>query len=311
MVPSVFVSYSHDNQSHKDWVLQLATRLRHNGVDTILDRWNLDLGQDVAAFIEKGLSESSRVLCICSENYVSKANNKKGGVGYEKMIITAEIMGNLDTDWVIPVIRNSVIDDLVPKFLSGRVYIDFRDDRLYEEKYEELLRSLLDEQVLPVPPLGKNPFETLKQYANQKFLPNSEKYASPARKGRVTFDYSNNNGRYFIGSDKYMFETDWSKASDRQIYLQNTPKNILTVAVAKDKGEISDIEDARIYDGSSRTRAPKIGQVAVLQNINGYWAAIKVVKIRDDTRDDDSDEVTFDYVVQTNGSPYFSTTLTD
>ena len=56
MAPLVFVSYSHDSDSHSDWVLQLATRLRSNGVDTILDRWNLQLGQDVAAFIEKGLS---------------------------------------------------------------------------------------------------------------------------------------------------------------------------------------------------------------------------------------------------------------
>ena len=36
----------------------------HNGVESILDKWNLALGQDVAAFIEKGLSKSHRVLCI-------------------------------------------------------------------------------------------------------------------------------------------------------------------------------------------------------------------------------------------------------
>lgn len=37
MIPKVFVSYSHDNEEHKEWVLQLATRLRSNGVDIILD----------------------------------------------------------------------------------------------------------------------------------------------------------------------------------------------------------------------------------------------------------------------------------
>ena len=60
MTPSIFVSYSHDSDSHMAWVLQLATRLRANGVDILLDRWNLDLGQDVAAFIENGLSQSKR-----------------------------------------------------------------------------------------------------------------------------------------------------------------------------------------------------------------------------------------------------------
>ena len=37
--PIVFVSYSHDGEEHSAWVLQLATRLRRNGVDVILDRW--------------------------------------------------------------------------------------------------------------------------------------------------------------------------------------------------------------------------------------------------------------------------------
>lgn len=305
MTPSIFVSYSHDSESHMAWVLQLATRLRANGVDILLDRWNLDLGQDVAAFIENGLSQSKRVLCICSENYVRKANNKEGGVGYEKRIMTAEIMENLDTNWVVPVIRNNSGDQKVPTFLGSCLYIEFREDRLYETQYEKLLRSLLDEPILPIPPLGKNPFRMIKEYANQKFFPNSEKYVSPAARGRVTFDYSNNNGRYCIGSGEYMFETDWSKSSDRNIQLLNDPASISTVAVVKDKDVISEVSDARIYDGSSRVRRPNVGQIAVLRNANGFWAAIKITEIRDDTRGSSFDEITFDYVIQTNGSPSF------
>ena len=305
MAPSVFVSYSHDNKDHKAWVLQLATRLRQNGVDAILDRWNLDLGQDVAAFIERGLSESSRVLCICTENYVQKANSMKGGVGYEKKIMTAEIIAELDKKWVIPVIRDNTGKNLVPTFLGSCLYVDFRKDIEYEEKYEELLRSLLDEPVLPIPPLGDNPFETINKFSNQKFIPGSEKYVSPSSEGRVTFDYSNNNGCYCIGSGEHMFEIDLSKSSDRNIQLLNDPSSIRTVAVVKDCSEFEDIVDARIYDGSSRIRRPKVGQMAVLQNENGYWAAIKVLGIKDDTRSDDHDEVIFDYVIQTNGSHSF------
>ena len=219
MTPKVFVSYSHNDENHSNWVLQLATRLRSNGVDMILDRWNLKLGKDVAVFIEQGLSKSHRILCICSDNYVNKANSMEGGVGYEKKIMTTEIMADLNRDWVIPIIRNNGGDEKVPNFLKGALYIDFEDDLLYETKYKELLRSLLDEPVLPVPPLGENPFETVKQYANQTFLPNSEKYVSPATTGRVTFDYSNNNGRYSIGAGELLFETKWSKSSDHNIQL--------------------------------------------------------------------------------------------
>ncbi len=48
MSSQVFISYSHDNDEHKSWVMQVATRLRHNGVDVILDQWNLKLGQDLS-----------------------------------------------------------------------------------------------------------------------------------------------------------------------------------------------------------------------------------------------------------------------
>ncbi len=62
----------------------LATRLRSNGLNILLDRWNLKLGQDIASFMERGLSESNRIVSICSENYVKKANDENSGVGYEK-----------------------------------------------------------------------------------------------------------------------------------------------------------------------------------------------------------------------------------
>lgn len=308
MTPTVFVSYSHDGKDHLNWVLQLATRLRSNGVDAILDRWNLALGRDVAIFIEKGLSKPNRVhrvLCICSENYVKKANGLEGGVGFEKKIITAGMMGDLNSDWVIPVIRNNPGNEKVPNFLKGSFYIDFEDDRLYETKYEDLLRSLLDEPVLPVPPIGKNPFKNIKRFAKQKFLPSSERYVSPAPRGRVTFDYSNNNGRYSIGSGELMFETKWSKASNRSIYIYNDPGSIHTVAIVKDKQEIGEIDDARTYDSSSRVRCPRVGQIVVIRNKNGFFAAIKVISIKDDTRGSQFDEITFDYVIQTNGSPSF------
>ena len=305
MAPKVFVSYAHSSPDHSDWVLHLATRLRANGVDVVLDRWNLLLGKNVAAFIENGLSESNWIMCICSEDFVQKANDGRGGVGYEKMIISADLLSDSNLDWVIPAIRDNAGPQIVPTFLRNRFYVDFRDDRLYESKYEELLRTLHGVPVLPIPPLGRNPFETVRQYAKQKFLPGPERYVSPAPRGRVTFDYSNNNGRYCIGAGHLMFETKWSKASNRSIHLYNDPASISTVAVVKDVNEIAEIADAREHDGSSRARTPNVGQIAVLQNTNGFFAAIMIVDIKDDTRGSDFDELTFDYVIQTNGTPDF------
>jgi len=41
---------------------------------------------------------ADRVLMICTEAYVRKADEGKGGVGYEAMIVTGELVKDLGTD---------------------------------------------------------------------------------------------------------------------------------------------------------------------------------------------------------------------
>ena len=95
--PKVFASYSHDSDEHKQWILNLCTKLRKNGVDMLLDQWDIRLGTDQTLFMEK-LSTADRVLVICTDTYVKKADNREGGVGYEGIIITADIAADLRTD---------------------------------------------------------------------------------------------------------------------------------------------------------------------------------------------------------------------
>lgn len=92
--PRVFVSYSHDSASHKEWVLQLAKDLRASGIDSVLDLWDLRPGQDVVRFMEQGISQSDRVILVCSDGYLERANARLGGVGYEGLIITGELVAN-------------------------------------------------------------------------------------------------------------------------------------------------------------------------------------------------------------------------
>jgi hypothetical protein len=156
--PKVFISYSHDSQQHKDWVLGLASALRTNGIDAKLDQWDLSPGQDIAAFMAEGIRTADRVLLICTSPYVSKAEVGTGGVGYERLIVTAEVVGSIDTIKFIPIIRNNASPPKVPHFLGRRVYIDFSDDARYPAKLDELMREIHQAPALVRPPLGDNPF---------------------------------------------------------------------------------------------------------------------------------------------------------
>ena len=179
--------------------------------------------------------------------------------------------------------------------------------RLLENELTEVKRQLANIEPAYAEALKRSSeFEITGEYTQQRFIPGPEKYVSPAPKGKVTFDYSNNDGKYRIGSGAYMFETRWSKASDQRIYIYNNPPSIRTVALVKDKQAISSIDDARVYDGSSRHRTPSVGQIVLIQNVNGFFAALQVLNIKDDTRGSPFDELTFEYVIQTNRTPDFT-----
>lgn len=156
--PRVFISYSHDDDAHKQWVYKLACRLVESGVDVILDQWDLPLGSNLIKFMEHGLSNSDRVLIICTDNYNRKSNQGLGGVGYEKIILTAELFLDQDTTKFISCIRG-VTDKLkTPLCLSGRAYIDFTDDAKFDTSTNSLLHELHGVPQRPKPNLGENPF---------------------------------------------------------------------------------------------------------------------------------------------------------
>lgn len=305
-IPTVFVSYSHDDQEHKDWVLTLSTRLVANGVNVILDQWDLNLGGDLPRFMESGLTDADRVLAICTDSYVAKANDGKGGVGYEKMILTAQLMHDIATEKIIPVIRSNVSKIVLPTFLGYRVYIDFRDAAMYEAKYAELVREVHGIKIKPRPALGENPFSA-KPAVNA--LPNlsnrPERYVSPALSGDVTFDYSNNNGHYIIGAGDMAFETAWSGGGNTSIHAYNDPPRIRTIALAVGIKEIKDIEDATLIDTSSRIRSPHLGEIVVLQNSAGYFAAVRINSLKSRSHGHAHDEVMFTYVIQPDRTPSF------
>lgn len=301
----MFMSYSHDDQAHKDWVLTLATRLVANGVDVLLDQWDMRLGGDLPRFMEVGLVGARRVLAVCSATYVEKANSGQGGVGYEKMILTGQLMRDVTTDRIIPVIRNNPLTEVLPTFLSSRLYVDFRDEQAFEARYTELLRDIHGQPVAPRPALGPNPFLQSMPEIEPRVSFAPERYVSPALLGTVTFDYSNNNGCFIVGAGDMLFETAWSGGGSTSIHAYTDPTSIRTVAIATNVVDIADIADAAVYDTSSRVRSPHLGEIVVWRNTGGYYLATRVEKLQSRDHGAPANGVTFSYVIAPHKSADF------
>ena len=160
MIPKAFISYSHDTLEHKKWVLELATRLRNNGIDAILDQFELQPGADIPHFMETYLALANKILMICTDKYIDKANKGQGGVGYEKMIITSNLMTNIDENKIIPIIRQNGTTE-VPTFLKSKLYINFSKSDDFEFSYDELVRTIHNSPLFEKPPIGNNPFKPI------------------------------------------------------------------------------------------------------------------------------------------------------
>ena len=178
--PKVFISYSHDSPEHKQWVSELAASLRRNGIDAVLDQWDLGLGDDVTRFMERGIVDADRVLVICTDQYVNKANAGEGGVDYERMIINAELVQNLGTDKFIPIIRQASEKEKTPTFLGTRVYADFTNDSQFDVECEKLIRELHEMPIVQKPPLGKSPFPPVESDTQLTDIPEQVESASEA-----------------------------------------------------------------------------------------------------------------------------------
>jgi hypothetical protein len=107
--------------------------------------------------METQLTAADRVIMVCTEKYVQKANAGIGGVGYEKMIVTATSLSRIDSNKVIPLIRQSAGTEL-PTFLQTKLYLDFSRPDQYEFSFDELVRTLHDAPLYEKPPITKSPF---------------------------------------------------------------------------------------------------------------------------------------------------------
>lgn len=159
--PKLFISYSWSSPQHEEWVLSLATELRENGVDVVLDKWDLKEGNNAHAFMERMVfdPEIKKVALICDRDYAEKADQRSKGVGIETQIITAEIYAKQDQNKFVAVLpeRDEKGEPFLPIYYKSRIFIDISSPELYGRNFEQLLRWVFDKPRYAKPELGKMP----------------------------------------------------------------------------------------------------------------------------------------------------------
>ena len=160
-LPKAFISYSWSSPGHQDRIRHWAERLIEDGVDVVLDVWELKEGHDKYAFMERAVNDDTvtHVLMFCDSQYATKADGRKAGVGTESQIISKEIYDKVRQSKFIPIVceLDSEAEPYLPTFLKSRIWIDFSSPEAANENWEQLVRVLHGRPTHQKPSLGKPP----------------------------------------------------------------------------------------------------------------------------------------------------------
>lgn len=157
--PRVFISYASNARSNAQWVRRLAEELRGQGVDARLDLFHLKPGDDLPQWMTNEVIKADKVILVCDQWYMEKANVHSGGVGWETMVIQGDMLSQGDTKGKYIAIARSddkPMEQSLPIYMRSKYALSWGiDDNISEDKLKELVLILFDAETAP--PLGKTP----------------------------------------------------------------------------------------------------------------------------------------------------------
>ncbi len=185
---SIFISYSHDSDDHRERVLGLSERLRADGIETILDRY-VERGSPPEGWprwMLNGLEKATHVVCVCTETYYRRFRGRevpgKGkGVDWEGALMTQSLYDDRSVSTkFIPVLFARTDEPYVPEPLRAQTFYVMDSDASYEALYDVLLNQ---SGVVP------RPVGTPKRKPRATGQPLSFPFAPPAAEAKnKTFD---------------------------------------------------------------------------------------------------------------------------
>ena len=153
--PTAFITYTHETAEHNEQVLALAEKLRAEGVDCEIDRFEVSPPEGWPLWMKRKIENSDFVIAVCTETYERRFDgNEKPGKGkgamWEGRMIVQSLYDAGANHRVIPVVLNQADVDHIPSLLKGATYYDLST----ESGYRELHRALTNQPRVSRPPLG-------------------------------------------------------------------------------------------------------------------------------------------------------------
>jgi len=145
--PCVFISYSHDGEAHRSRILELAQRLRKDGVPTILDRFvpNQSPPERWPRWMLDRLDQATHVLCVCTQTYYRRFRGHEvpgvgKGVDWEGAIITNELYDARSVSHkFIPILFDRLDEQFIPEPLRGQTFYILNSESSYDSLYDAIL----------------------------------------------------------------------------------------------------------------------------------------------------------------------------
>lgn len=140
----VFISYVHETELHKKQVFDLSERLRSDGVDCNIDRYEVSPPEGWPAWMRRQIKQSEFVLVVCTENYQKRYERVEelgtgAGAKWEGAIISQELYDaeGRNTKF-IPIVFTR--DDLkyVPVEMRGGTHYALDSDTRYDDLFGHL-----------------------------------------------------------------------------------------------------------------------------------------------------------------------------
>jgi hypothetical protein len=158
--PRVFISYTASDDDSKKWAKGMADYLRSKGVNARIDIYHLKPGDDLPYWMTNEVIMADKVILICDYSYIEKADFKKGGVGWETMIIQGDMLhqGNNKSKY-IAIMREDNTDKTLPIYVSSKYAISWlrsnSSSSLSRKNYRILIEAIFD--IESEPPIGTPP----------------------------------------------------------------------------------------------------------------------------------------------------------